>query len=735
MFKRMGDTMNKFNLNLAALPAVLLFSLSISADTTLEEVVVTAQKTEKSLQDTPIAVTAITAGTIQDLNIKNVVDLQGIAPNVMLLPAPANNTGASLAIRGGVAMNPAITWEPSVGTYVDGVYMGKTQGGIWDLVDLERVEILRGPQGTLYGRNTLAGAVNFISKKPSGDGVSGALTLGNYGLKAGRLIADYEIGQDIFAKIVMHSKNRDGFVKNNPGPYQPATGVIPNNINPPTKELDTIDSKGFKFSLYYAGDKTDVDFSFDWTDQDNTPPHPQLGNMADWWAGALGFGASPATGGLQVAPLHFYDRLGFDKYTSLDNEMYETSTVEGWHLKFTRQTGLGELKLTLAERELDWDDQLDMDGTPHYIFHTARHTAYSSKAIELQLTGSNDFMSYVAGYYAFDDDAFTANPQSGFLGGFSIDQKYSGGGKATAFYGQATFDIGDRTDITLGTRRTEEDKKGYASYSGFWSVDQERSDSNTSNTFIVSHQLSDSTNIYFKSADGFKAGGYNTEASNPVQAGAGYGPETIESIEFGLKGKYMDNRVSINAAFFDNEHEDMQIAYFTAEQAAASIVLNNSAEQSGFELEAVALLSDTVQFTLNYGTLDSNYTESVLAPDGFAPELFPYAPESMIYASLEKDYGNYRMRLDYSRVGEHNAFPYSTSDPRSALTHVEERAIADFRIMMNPMDNLDLTFWIKNLNNESYVVNMIPFGPGFGQLTLDFYGHPRTIGMDLYYKF
>jgi iron complex outermembrane receptor protein len=97
--------------------------------------------------------------------------------------------------------------------------MGKTQGGIWDLVDLERVEVLRGPQGTLYGRNTLAGAVNFISKKPSGDGVSGALTIGNYGLKQGRLIADFEIGEDIFAKLVMHNKVRDGFVKNQPGPY------------------------------------------------------------------------------------------------------------------------------------------------------------------------------------------------------------------------------------------------------------------------------------------------------------------------------------------------------------------------------------------------------------------------------------------------------------------------------------------------------------------------------------
>ena len=111
----------------------------------IEEVVVTAQKREQSLQDTPIALTAITASTIEDLDIKNVVDMAGISPNVMLVETPSNNTSATIAMRGGVTINPAITWEPTVGVYLDGVYLGKTQGAIFDVVDLERVEILRGP--------------------------------------------------------------------------------------------------------------------------------------------------------------------------------------------------------------------------------------------------------------------------------------------------------------------------------------------------------------------------------------------------------------------------------------------------------------------------------------------------------------------------------------------------------------------------------------------------------------
>ena len=112
-------------------------SMEVRSAGGIEEVVVTAQKREQSLQDTPIALTAITASTIDDLDIKNVVDMAGISPNVMLVETPSNNTAATIAMRGGVTINPAITWEPTVGVYLDGVYLGKTQGAIFDVVDLE----------------------------------------------------------------------------------------------------------------------------------------------------------------------------------------------------------------------------------------------------------------------------------------------------------------------------------------------------------------------------------------------------------------------------------------------------------------------------------------------------------------------------------------------------------------------------------------------------------------------
>ena len=225
--------MSKLKLIFLAIPLSFIFNININAQSTgmLEEVVVTAQKREESLQDAPIAITAITESTIDDLDIANVVDLAGMAPNVHIINTPSNNTAATIAMRGGTTINPAITWEPTVGMYLDGVYLGKGQGSIFDVADLERVEILRGPQGTLYGRNTLGGAINLISKKPSGAGTSAKVTLGNYGLKQAQLIADYEVGENIFTKVVLNNKKRGGYVNNAASPYQAAQGVVPNTTS------------------------------------------------------------------------------------------------------------------------------------------------------------------------------------------------------------------------------------------------------------------------------------------------------------------------------------------------------------------------------------------------------------------------------------------------------------------------------------------------------------------------
>ena len=323
-----------------ALPLILTLNVNAQSFEALEEIVVTAQKKEENLQETPIAITAITESAIDDLDIANVVDLAGMAPNVHIINTPSNNTASTIAIRGGVTINPAITWEPTVGMYLDGVYIGKGQGSIFDVVDLERVEILRGPQGTLYGRNTLGGAINLISKKPSGEGLSSKITIGNYGLKQTQLIADYEIGSNFYTKLILNSKKRGGYVTNAASPYQAAQGVVPNAVADHL-ELDTIDSKGYKLMFAFEGDNTSINLTFDETDQDNIPPFAQLTNTIPNWSAAFGVGASALTGGLKLWPIELFQNDDRQAVAHINTPTYELSVVKGTSLTIAQDTSLG----------------------------------------------------------------------------------------------------------------------------------------------------------------------------------------------------------------------------------------------------------------------------------------------------------------------------------------------------------------------------------------------------------
>ena len=496
-----------------------------------------------------------------------------------------------------------------------------------------------------------------------------------------------------------------------------------------------INSKGVKFTLAYEGDKTSVNLSLDKTDQDNIPPFAQLTNTIPNWSSAFGVGASALTGGLKLWPIELFKNSERQNVSHIDANTFELSTVEGTSLTIAREMGLGTLKVIWAKRKTDWDDNLDLDGGPFPIANTSRFTNYSAETLEVQLSGSTDKMDYVVGYYALKDDAYTSNPQSFFGGGTSIVQNYSGNGDSTAIFGQLTYAIAENWDVTVGARSTEEDKVGFKEYVGIISASGKGSFDDTTGTFILSHDYSDNTNLYFKVADGFKAGGFNAESSNPFAASTPYAPETISSTEFGLKGRYFDNRMMLNVAYFDNEHEDMQISYFTADAAAASEVINNSADISGLEIETTTLINDSTKLMVNLGTLDSEFTGNKVASDGYLLEQVPYSPETTLYVSLEKDYGSYRMRLDHSRIAEHPTFPYNSKDPRAALTTLDSRGTTDFRLLTEPMENLQLNFWIKNLTDKHHRMSSIPFGPGFGQLTLSYFNAPRTIGMDLHYKF
>ena len=184
--------------------------------TMVPEVVVTAQKREERLQEVPVAISALSPDRIEKSDIDDIVALNGFVPNLQIHNSPGLSTGAAISIRGGVTINPALSFEPTVAIYVDGAYIGKTQGGVFDVVDLERIEVLRGPQGTLYGKNSLGGAINIITRKPDGeDSASMDLTIGSYGRLNFSARGSTTLVEDkLFVSLAGTSRTRDGLYEN-----------------------------------------------------------------------------------------------------------------------------------------------------------------------------------------------------------------------------------------------------------------------------------------------------------------------------------------------------------------------------------------------------------------------------------------------------------------------------------------------------------------------------------------
>jgi iron complex outermembrane receptor protein len=302
----------------------------------LGDIVVTAQKRSENVQDVPLAISAVGSQYLESRGVASIDALGSIAPNVKIERAPSSKTISQISIRGSVTINPAITWEPAVGLYLDGIYIAKAQGSIFDVADLERVEMLRGPQGTLYGRNALAGAINLVTKKPSGEaGGSMELTYGNFDALKVKGVLDLPRMGILSAKVSGQYSKHDGYVKIIPNPVAAAVAALPNQVN----STDTLDSISFMGQLRAElSDTITADYTFDYNKQKQRPPFAQLvgvnrnGDPRDIFdpgsASYIGF-----------APLNLYANPARQKVASMNGDVYERSRAYGHALTLTAEIG------------------------------------------------------------------------------------------------------------------------------------------------------------------------------------------------------------------------------------------------------------------------------------------------------------------------------------------------------------------------------------------------------------
>ncbi|WP_028080186.1 TonB-dependent receptor [Solimonas soli] len=722
-------------------------------DGRIAEVVVTAQRREEKLQEVPLAVTAMGAEQIGSRGIQNVSDLSALAPGLQISKTPSNSTISQITIRGLSQINPAIYWDPAVGVYVDGVYIGKAQGGIFDVVDLERVEVLRGPQGTLYGRNTLAGAINLITKKPSGlFGGSASIEIGNYDAVSEKVSLDLPKMGIVSLSLAARQEQRDGWV------HTTRTSSV--------GELNDRDNNGIRLAA-------DFDFApgllgeyrFDRSIVDQTPNWDQLYKADPATFAFLGFPTLPDYAS--------HDRL---KHADVDAPMFEKSRVMGH--SFTLSWNLDDvntLKSITGYRMLDWDDSLDLDGSPLDVAFTQRFTDYHQFSQDLQWLGHADRVNWVAGFYYFGDDGKTNNPQEFFAGGVRYDSRYSTKTHAYSGYGQVDYKPIDPLTLTAGVRYTNEKKdltRTFGCNSFFYpactnadpavfnylmtpdTVAPSKTFGATTPMASVAWQFTPDFNTYLRYAEGFKSGGFNgefsdpagTPASNAAETDRAFKPEKQRSLELGAKTTLFDGRGFLNTALFYNKAKDLQESIFTGTGAAGTIVRNaGEATIYGAEIEGQFVLTPGTRLGFNYAYLHPKYDEffDENGNDVADNRAFVHAPKNTLNLFLDArlaqlGWGELRGVADYAYTASFFTYAYQLHpvDPAQVAddSKVDAYGILNLRLALTNVKlggtaTGELALWCRNVTDEDTANNFIDFGPGFGSLTVANFVDPRTFGI------
>lgn len=732
-----------------------------SSGNALEEIVVTAQKRAESLQNTPLAVSAITAASIEQRGITDVSTLTAVAPNIAVTTAPASSSNTTIFIRGIGDQEPVLTSDAPVSIYVDGVVLGRSTGAVFDLVDLERIEVLRGPQGTLYGRNTIGGAVNFITAKPADIfGIKQRFSYGSFEQWQSRTTLDTgELGNSgVRARFSYVHREQNGYV-NDP--------TAPGKRDPGALNIDAVRAA----VSYDKGGSFRADYAFDFNHRESIAPAFQATVIRPDVLAYLN--NSPSLGG--AAPVVSRSRL---KRLALDGDGLLTDKV--WGHTLTLEADLSDT-MTLRSltgyrkwRNVDRGDDLDglagilgqtvdpgiLAGGPFIptgvepisLFYSTNRRRQHQWSQEFNLLGSiGDRFEYVLGLFYFKEKSREENPQFPTII-LSPDYAVKLGtllsfhhtSRSQAAFGQATFDVTDQLSITGGMRYTN-DKKDLDQIAPF-PRNLKRKFDRFNWAVSIDYKATDDVLAYARVATGYKAGGLNARSSN-----SGFKPEDLTSYEVGLKSELFDRRLRLNAAAFYAKHKDLQIQQFQAgSQGSTSVTVNaGQADYKGIEFEGQALLMEGLTLSGAFGYIDRKYKQFLIL-DPVTNEIvdvadtacFPFSSSLTWNAALQYEFprfdlGQLSARLEYNYRGKVYFHPTLIGTPLNDEIAGKARGLLDARVTLADVsfigEGASIAVWAKNLANKEYRVHGIDFGAlGYAGSV---YGEPRSFGVDLNFSF
>ena len=614
-------------------------------ETEIEEITVTAQKREENIQEIPISVTAFSGAVLEQKGISDVVSLGEAVPNLTLHAGTGTTSSITVSMRGMGVGDPNPALSSTVGLYIDGVYIAKLYGSNFDLEDLDRVEVLRGPQGTLYGRNTIGGAVNFITKKPTEDrSITLKTEVGNYDTFAARVTANVPlIGKNGFyqsdaigtlsLRETAGYKAHDGYTKNS------GTG---------SSAFDNLSRVYTTTALRWQPNKDiTVDFSYEYHRWQSVGKAVQLtylypGSPAEQM-GAASYIHKNRVDSVALNSLYMNDAPN-SLHDILDDGNHHMEVLTGaWDIGEVGPLGDVTLKSISAYRSFTSNMGEDLDGTPMHIADIGNRFDIQTWSQELQWVGSAPRIHYVLGGYYYGE----YNSYSGFTVLFdastNLPDKNFIKVKSYAPFGQATYTppiLNDKLSITGGIRYTQDQyhidrhhtcaaiydprapginlcNLGIPGLGIPYSFDSSRGKAFGGTDAIspmgdVSYQVTDEAMVYFRVSRGFKGGGFNGYANTPETFKEPFTPEKLLMYEAGFKTQWWDNRLRLNADGFYGEWDDQQISVFRASPTGGVLTLEENAASSelwGMEFEGAVLPLPGLEITATYAFIAPKFKE------------------------------------------------------------------------------------------------------------------------------
>ena len=668
----------------------------------LETVSVTAQRREQQAQKTPMSISVISGPELDRMQVTRVDDVKFTTPNIIIEQNTGTSSGAKIIMRGVGADESMFTNDPAVALYIDDVYIARQNGAMLDLYDVDRIEVLRGPQGTLYGRNATGGAIRYISKKPTGeDKLTFGTSIGNFGRRDARAAFATRLGETLDVTAAVLTRNRDG--------------IMHDLTNDRMVNDQDILAGRIAFASTW-GEASYATLSIDRLRERSTPA----------WPTPVAFGV-----GDNVIP-----RLG--SFYETETDAVGLNDLDQFGVALTSETDFGSFswRNILHYRTLDHHFYMDVDGTNQMRYHLEQDQQQKQHGYEAQFSSQLEGpFNWVGGVFAFWESNDQPTRNDIFVRGGTNYVKQDT--TAYAIYAQGGYDVTDKLTLTLGGRYSIENKD--------FSVVAVRADGtpnfskNLDKTWnrpdwkvMADYDFNDNVMGYASITTGFKSGGFNGRGTThatvtPVDA------ETLRAYEIGVKTSLLDNRLNLNANYYRLDYAGIQL---TAVNSDGVFVMTNAtgALIQGIEIDMQAQVTRKLKVNASLGTIDGEYKDYNDANAAyFAGRSMKSSPDLQwnLAATYIQPVGNADL-VASAQVRYTDEYYQNQDTSRLIMTRANREVNA--RLSYEPRDaDWSVAIWGKNLTDEfSSTGGFNIAGLGIGVI---YPNVPRTYGVEFKYRF